>query len=1233
MNTPTTENDMLLDAQNPWPGLHEFNEATHAFFSGREGETHELLRLVGQAPLTVLFGKSGLGKTSLVKAGLFPKLREQNYLPVFVRLNVRERSAPLITQAAALLQAEIDKYAIDSTPQTADESLWEHLHGTTTQWWSAKNWPLTPLFVFDQFEEVFIHGGHNAHAVEQLRIDLADLIENRIPKALSSKIEQGAHIEHLDLRGQRYKILLSFREDFLPEVENWKAELPSLMRNRLRLLPMNAERALQVVMGISASGKTHDLVDATTAHAIVQFAAAVQGGKNSAKGQQTQELPWEQLEIEPALLSLLCAGLNEKRLARKRPTIDLSLLKESGKSIIGDFYQRCVRQMPEITRRFIEDHLITEGGFRNSYPLQDALNQGFITESLLDQLIKNRLLRIDHQLGADRVELIHDRLTETVSENRNLERKKLRQQKRQRNRWLMLISFALLVITGVTFLSLWWQADSERNRTEKLVGFLLGEKFLGEIRDVGRTEILEQVVAKTDTYLASNDRNTALNRSLAMRNAGDVELALGSIEIALLHFTNAWSEMQKLPTDSSSDREMARTQNRIGNALTDQGEISNAMTAFSHASDFWRKLLTQNAAETEDCSDLAENLVLQADLQNRMGQTDLALGHMQQAVEYATAALFSRHNNQERCTAEEDKIMPQPHPKALQALSAAIVVRASILNFSEDYENAAPLTKEAARLSPLSSAAKLSSFVALSWRGNGRTFVNPQQALADYQQAHTEADTLLRGDPDNQRWLREWAATNLLVAEGIIACRQTEKPDCQQSPSIHDAEMLTLDAIVALRNAIVVDKDNQSLKIDLAWALEDHAKVLALQPGREAESLVKLKESLAIYRDQSADPANLETENYLGFALLWELTQFPDLNSAAQALQESLAIYTKLSQQHPDNPIYLGNLLNVKAEQLKFLHQTGAHQQAQAVEEESKQLQAQLHALNHTRSEKIQPLLDEGTARLASARNAQQQAKYPQALLDLQTAESAMRRYITYRPADFHGYAQLQTIYSLMATIEANLETADQAQHAGTSQEQRKTLETQHHHQPLSALNAAMQASNLAQLLAPPTAARDLQDAYIEARRALGDFLVLIHRLEEALNVVMGEVATAKLLVDSQPDNAHYQWQLGSAYFDLGLVRLQAQKVGWEGTIRSGLIAAHQASILAPNVALYLEDIGFARKFLAEQLLLEHRNTQAVQELHAARTAFTQAFALKPSNENATVLKVLEEKLRELQAH
>jgi len=56
-----------LDADNPWPGLAWFGESAAAFFNGRQREVSELKRLLLQAPLTVLFGRSGLGKTSLLK--------------------------------------------------------------------------------------------------------------------------------------------------------------------------------------------------------------------------------------------------------------------------------------------------------------------------------------------------------------------------------------------------------------------------------------------------------------------------------------------------------------------------------------------------------------------------------------------------------------------------------------------------------------------------------------------------------------------------------------------------------------------------------------------------------------------------------------------------------------------------------------------------------------------------------------------------------------------------------------------------------------------------------------------------------------------------------------------------------------------------------------------------------------------------------------------------------------
>ena len=69
-----------LSRDNPWPGLDPFDETDREYFHGRAAESGELLRLVRREPLTVVFGRSGLGKTSLLKAGLFPLLRGEDCL-------------------------------------------------------------------------------------------------------------------------------------------------------------------------------------------------------------------------------------------------------------------------------------------------------------------------------------------------------------------------------------------------------------------------------------------------------------------------------------------------------------------------------------------------------------------------------------------------------------------------------------------------------------------------------------------------------------------------------------------------------------------------------------------------------------------------------------------------------------------------------------------------------------------------------------------------------------------------------------------------------------------------------------------------------------------------------------------------------------------------------------------------------------------------------------------------
>ena len=410
-----------LDAENPWPGLAWFDESAAQFFNGREREIAELKRVVLEAPLTVLFGRSGLGKTSLLKAGLFPVPRQANLLPVYLRFDFTppdtRDTSPLVDQLVDAFTRACAAVGADAPPREEGETLWEYLHRTDVTVWSSQNAPLVPLFVVDQFEEVFTLGPVNAAAVLRLREDLADLAENRIPVGTEERLATDEHAaSRFALRGRRYRLLLSFREDFATAFERWH-ELPSLMRNRVQLLPMTGEQAFDAVYG-SAS----HLMDEDTAVRIVRFVASEKRALPS--DGETDVTPLAELVVEPALLSLVCRGLNEGRKIRHtrggRNCIDRELLASAAAGVVNSHYDECMSDQPERVHRFVECELITESGFRKPCAQDDALREpyGVSLDSLRD-LVDRRLLRIEPSLGVTRVELIHDLLTPTVVTRRD----------------------------------------------------------------------------------------------------------------------------------------------------------------------------------------------------------------------------------------------------------------------------------------------------------------------------------------------------------------------------------------------------------------------------------------------------------------------------------------------------------------------------------------------------------------------------------------------------------------------------------------------------------------------------------------------------------------------------------------------------------------------------------------------------------------------------------------------
>lgn len=70
-----------------YPGTVPFTAKHKDLFFGREKEMAELYQLISLEQLVVLYGKSGLGKSSLIQAGIIPTIEvEAVYTPIYIRL-------------------------------------------------------------------------------------------------------------------------------------------------------------------------------------------------------------------------------------------------------------------------------------------------------------------------------------------------------------------------------------------------------------------------------------------------------------------------------------------------------------------------------------------------------------------------------------------------------------------------------------------------------------------------------------------------------------------------------------------------------------------------------------------------------------------------------------------------------------------------------------------------------------------------------------------------------------------------------------------------------------------------------------------------------------------------------------------------------------------------------------------------------------------------------------------
>lgn len=401
--------------ESPYLGLRSFAEADRELFHGREAETSELLHLVQRETLSIVFGRSGLGKSSLLRAGLFPRLRDAGLFPIAVRLSYGERQLDLVAQIRAAIAAAIAEHSVDAAAPSADQTLWEYFH--RTPFWSVRNRPLIPVLAIDQFEELFTLGrGDPGRAV--LLAELGDLVENRIPAAVRASGDADALPPAYQV--PKAKLILALREDYLARIEDLRVQIPSIARGRFRLRAMDGAQAVRAVR----HDRTAHLVELPVAERIVRFVA---GGPRDAV--RAGEAGLDDLTIEPALLSLVCRQLDEIRRDRSEPVISADLLTGQSTRILDDFYERSVADLDPGIVAYLEDHLLTPSGHRTTMAMsQLAAIAGM--EPAVTTLVDRRLLRIEVRLEWPHVEVIHDVLTRVMVARR--ERRRIEHERRRR---------------------------------------------------------------------------------------------------------------------------------------------------------------------------------------------------------------------------------------------------------------------------------------------------------------------------------------------------------------------------------------------------------------------------------------------------------------------------------------------------------------------------------------------------------------------------------------------------------------------------------------------------------------------------------------------------------------------------------------------------------------------------------------------------------------------------------
>jgi len=411
-----------------YPGVKPFTVEDSPNFFGRSRDIKQLFNLIFVEQTVVLYGKSGMGKTSLLNAGILPKLRENTDLQeINIRFGNYSTEAPVSPTQIFMdkIKAHFETLPLicflDSLIEN-DPSFWYIFKKQQIQ-----NQEVEFILIFDQFEELFTYPSSE---IQQFKEQLAELLQIQIPhrfrKMLRKKFKKsknGTDEEFLSEEQMQLlmsvplniRAIFSIRSDRMSRLNKFADQIPDILSHCYELEALSVKQA-EIAMLRPAQNK------GSFNSPTFQFQEeAIERILNFLSQNKTQQ-------VEASQLQIFCEYVENLIIERAKPLkgieptglwVKVEDLGELNK-VFENYYENQIQKLEENEQRdariFIEENLI-----KNNRRI--SLDEALISDTspkLLQKLINTHLLRVEpNTTGGNSYELSHDTLIEPVLQARH----------------------------------------------------------------------------------------------------------------------------------------------------------------------------------------------------------------------------------------------------------------------------------------------------------------------------------------------------------------------------------------------------------------------------------------------------------------------------------------------------------------------------------------------------------------------------------------------------------------------------------------------------------------------------------------------------------------------------------------------------------------------------------------------------------------------------------------------